>query len=385
MKVLLITPSYFPIVGGSEVLTRVLAQKVNETSVHADIMTLNMNTKWFPRWRDEVNWEFSARVFKQGALNPLPRLPNPLSSMLKIKVIPKLNFIGKLNDYDILHFVGEDDLSFAFFSRFVKKPRFLQCVAICKNGGFYRYYIRERPYLGKLFTKAFPSMADKFIVSTLEEKTLLRDLGVPKENIAILKIGVDIETFQPDPGKKTEDTILFVGRLYRVKGLHMLLQALKHIDTPVKLVVIGPSWDPEYMREIDHLTESVNRIGFHKITLLGELELSELVPWYQRAAIVVCPFVYEPSSNVVREALACGTPVISTGAHIVEKGSDGILTAAKNQKALANAISFLLKEPAVRREMGKEGRKVIEQHYSWKSIVEELLNLYQDSRFFYGC
>lgn len=379
MRVLLVTPSYFPITGGSEVLTRVLAQKVNDAGVHADIMTLNMNTKWFPHWRDEVTLERSARVFKQGAFNPLPRLPNPLSILLKIEVIPKLSFVKKLDDYDILHFVGEDDLSFPFFSKFVKKPKLMQCVAVHKNGGFYRYYIHERPYFGKLFTIAFPSIADKFVVSSLEEETLLRDLGVAKEKTAILRIGVDVETFQPDPEKKTDDVVLFVGRLYKVKGLHILLQALRYVETPVKLVVIGPLWDSEYVREIRELTDSINRIGFHRITLLGELDLSVIIPWYQRAAIVVCPFVYELCSNVVREALACGAPVISTGTHIVENCSDGILTAAKDPKALADAINFLLKERSVRRRMGDEGRNVIERHYSWKSIIEELLRLYQDA------
>jgi glycosyltransferase involved in cell wall biosynthesis len=379
MRVLFVTPSYFPITGGSEVLTRVLAQKVKEAGVQSDIMTLNMNIKWFPRCRDEVTFERSTKVFKQGGVNPLPRLPNPFSQILRINIIPRLSYIKKLNCYDILHFVGEDDLSFAFLSKFVKKPRLMQCVAVHKNGGLYRYYIREKPCWGKLFAKAFPTIADKFLVSSLEEKKLLRDLGVSKEKIAIIKIGVDVETFKPDPEKKTEDVILFVGRIYKVKGLHILLQALQYIDIPVKLVVIGPSWDSEYMREIDQQIKSINRIGLHRITLLGELDSSALVPWYQRAAIVVCPFVYEPSSNVVREALACGTPVISTGTHIVEKCPDGIRTTKKDPKSLADAITFLLKEHSARRRMGNEGRGVIETHYSWESIIEDLLKLYQDA------
>ena len=379
MKVLFITPSYFPIVGGSEVLARVLAQKVNDASVHSDIMTLNMDTKWFPHWRSEVTAERSYRVLKQGALNPLPRFPNPVSQVLRINVIPQPGFIKKFDDYDVLHFVGEDDLSLAFFSKSVKKPKLMQCVAVHRNGGFYRYFIRERPYTGKLFAKVFPTLADKFIVSTLEEENLLTDLGVAKEKTAILRIGVDTETFRPDSKKKTEDVILFVGRIYKVKGLHILLQALQYIDIPVKLMVIGPSWDSEYMREIVQQIKSINRIGLHRIMLLGELDTSALVPWYQRAAIVVCPFIYEPSSNVVREALACGTPVISTGTHIVEKCPDGILTAEKDPKSLADAITFLLKEHTARRRMGNEGRSVIETHYSWESIIEDLLKLYQDA------
>ena len=114
MKVLFVTPSYFPIVGGSEVLTRILSTKLNEMGIHADIMTLNMDRKWSPVWKTKTAKDGQAKVFREPAINPFPGLPNPLFNLLRINVIPKLSFVRRLKDYDLIHFIGEADSFYLF-------------------------------------------------------------------------------------------------------------------------------------------------------------------------------------------------------------------------------------------------------------------------------
>jgi len=83
MKVLLITPSYLPIIGGSELIARDLSIKLNDMGIHTDIMTLNMNEKWKPIWREEVENNGLFRVFKVPAFNPFGALAiNPLYQLL---------------------------------------------------------------------------------------------------------------------------------------------------------------------------------------------------------------------------------------------------------------------------------------------------------------
>ena len=135
--------------------------------------------------------------------------------------------------------------------------------------------------------------------------------------------------------------LLFVGRIDRIKGTHVLLQALQFIKTPLKVVIVGPAWDLEYVREIEEMSETINRVGLHSVAFMGEMSSTALVPWYQKACILVCPYLYETHSNVVREALACGTPVVSTGSHLMENCSDGIFLAQRNPKDLADIINSL--------------------------------------------
>lgn len=378
MKILFVTPSYFPIVGGSEVLTQILSTKLNLMGITADIMTLNMNKKWQPIWKEETIKNGSTNIFKQPALNPFPGLPNPLFNLFGMNVVPKLSFSRKFRDYDVIHFVGEADLSFPIFSIFQKKPKLLHCVAIFRNGGIYKYYMLDRAFLGKIFTRLFPNLVNAFVVSSEEEKALLSDMGVPKHRIIVLPIGVDTKFFHPDETKKRDNLVLFAGRIARIKGLHILMKALSYVEIPLQLAIIGRAWDEEYFKEIEGMARDINAKGIHNVMLLGEMDQTQLVLWYQKASVLVCPYIYETYSNVIRESLACGTPVVSTGNHLLEGSPDGIAIVPKDAEKLADAISELLKNDEIRRKAGREGRRTIEQHFSWQTILKDLIGVYED-------
>ncbi|MFX1535211.1 MAG: glycosyltransferase family 4 protein, partial [Promethearchaeota archaeon] len=303
MKVLIVTPSYFPVVGGSETLTQNLAIKLNGSGIHTDIMALNMDEKWKPSWKEEIEEKGSFRIFKEPALNILPNLPNPLSNLLRMNVFPMPTFVNRIKKYDVIHFVGEVDLSFPLLSYFVSQPKVMHCVGIFRNGGMYHYYTFKRPYLKAVLEKFFPNLADIYLVSSFEERDLLTELGVPKSKIKILLDGIDIQTFKPGRTRKNDNMLLFVGRIERTKGLHLLIAALSYLDIPVKLVIIGPKWNFEYFNEIKRMCKPVNKKGFHRIEILEAMNQNALVTWYQKASILVCPYLYETHSNVVREAL----------------------------------------------------------------------------------
>jgi len=378
MKILIVTPSYYPIVGGSEVLTRILAIKLNEIGIDTDVMTLNMNKKWNPIWKEETKKNGLIRVFRVPAFNPFPAILNLLFTLFRMNVVPKPSFTRKLKDYDVVHFIGEADLGFPILSYFVKKPKIMHCVGIFRNGGIYWYYMFKRPFLRNIFKRFFPNLADIYVVSSTEEEKLLSDLGVPTNKILILPISVDVTIFRPDETKKIDNLVLFVGRIERIKGLHILIKALSYLKIPIQLAIIGPRWDAKYVKEIEQMCHAINENGIHKVKLLGAMDQSELVYWYQKATVLVCPYLYETYSSVTREALACGTPVVSTGTHILKHGSDGILLTPKNPRKLANAITKLLEDKGMREKYGRNGRKLIEQHFSWESTVKNLVKVYKD-------
>ena len=377
MRILLVTPSYFPIIGGSEVLTQVLATKLNEIGIDADIMTYNMDKKWCPAWEEERIRDGMIDVLRMPGFNPLPRLPNPLFSLLRINVLPDPVFVKRFRAYDMVHFVGEADLSFPLFSCFADKPRLMHCVGIFKYGGMYRYYTHQRPYLLRLFRRFFAHLADKYLVSSNEEQVLLTDLGIPESKVSILPLGVNINLFRPGVDKKTENLLLFVGRIDRIKGLHILMEALPLIGSPVQLAIIGSKWDQEYVKEIEAISQVITEKGIHKVMFLGTMDQKEIVFWYQKASILVCPYLYETYSNVVREALACGTPIVSTGSHMSEEGADGILLTSRHPEKLAEAIEKLLRNKEMREKYGREGRAYVERYLSWDSIIKRLVNLYK--------
>jgi len=378
MRILLVTPSYFPIVGGSEVLTRTLATKLNERGIKTDIATLNMDKKWRPKWKEETLKEGQVQIFKIGAFNPFLGLPNPLANFFRINVFPKPCFVKKFKDYDIIHFIGEVDLSFPIFSLILDRPKIMHCVGLFRHGGVYTYYKFKRPYLKSIFTKIFSNIANVYLAYSAEGKSILSDLDVPATKISVLQYTLDTNIFRPDSTGKIDNLVLFVGRLDRIKGLHILLQALNYLKVPIHLAIIGPRWDEEYMREIEQMISSINEKGIHKVELLGGMGQSELVSWYQRAAVVVCPYLYETYSIVALEALASGTPVVSTGTHIIEQSPDGISVSSQNPQDISKQIEKLITDKVMRENYGKQGRKIAEQYFSWESVIKNLIKKYED-------
>lgn len=375
MKVLMLTPSYSPIVGGTERVVQNLTLKLNQNGIHTDVMTFNMNEKWNPFWRGEIKKD-NFTLFRVPAFNFFPKMKyNPLEISLEVHVIPKLNFIKRLKDYDILHFHDVADLSFPLFSYFIKKPKIFQCHTLTE---FYRYY-KKGPFSKKILRK----VADTYICMSNPSKKLLSDLGIPQSKIFILHNGVDPEEFKPNKEAKVDNMLLFVGRIEKRKGVHVLLNSLKYLEIPVSLKIAGPKNDNQYIGEIMGSTDK-RQIGIHKVELLGYVNEKKLVELYQSASIVIIPSLVEDFGIVNLEALACETPVVASGVggitEIVKNGVNGLLVLPNDPKKLANALTKLLENKELIEQYGINGRQMVKEHFSWDSIAKELISIYEITR-----
>jgi len=294
-----------------------------------------------------------------------------------MNVVPKPSFTRKLKDYDIIHFFGEADLSLPFFSYFIRKPKIMHCA-----GTFFLHkWYKSHVWLRSIFKLFFSHFADFYVGSSAYELELLSDIGVPTPKILTFEVGVDAETFRPDGTKKLDNLILFVGRIERTKGLHILLQALSYLKIQTQLAIIGPWWDMKYAEEIKQMYHKINEKRIHKVKYLGDMTQSSLVPWYQKATIFVRPdLVGLSSGSTSREALACGTPVIATGGgeDLIKDGVNGILAPGNDPKKLADALKKLLENKELREKYGREARRTIEQYFSWKSVITRFVKVYED-------
>jgi glycosyltransferase involved in cell wall biosynthesis len=365
MKVLMVTPSYYPIVGGSETAIRILAKRLNEIGIQTDVMTYNMNQKWQPIWKEETAKDDSSRILKIPAFNPAKIFGiNPLET-LRIYLIPRPDFAMKFKEYDIIHFQGEADLSFPLFSYLIRKPKLFT-----SHANYARF-----PRLKQLYKLFFPHLADLYIA---HEPKLLFDLGVPEsKRLVFQSFGVNVDLFQPNEEKRVNNLILFVGRITQIKGLHILIEALPHVTSKTRLVVIGPKGDMKYSEDCLNEIDKINQKGFHKIDYIGSLDETGLVPWYQKAAILIRPDIDGFSGGLTTlEALACATPVIGTGNHVVKNGVNGIIVSPKNARELATAINQLMADKKLRRKYGAEGRKIVIERFSWKKIAKDLAKIY---------
>lgn len=369
MRVLMVTPSYYPIKGGAEAVVRNLSIELNKLGVKTDILTFNMNEKWKPFWKGKIEKADGITIYKIPALNWYPITHSDRITMGLNLVPGRFRYLFK--NYDILHFHGKD-LTLPFFSFTVNKPKIFH-----SHGLSFDYY--KRYYLSRMI---FANIANLYISISQHMQNQFINLGINKDNIRLLHNGINGDIFYPS-GEKKESLVLFVGRITFIKGLHVLLNSLKYLDKKIHLVIIGPSsWDVDYFNEIMAKIENENKKGFHKITYVGPLEPSEIVQWYQKASIFVSPSFVEAFAVVNLEALACETPVVSTTVggipEIIQNGKNGLLVPPNNDVKLAEAIQYLLDNEDIRRRFGQSGRQLVMENFFYDVLGKKLCKIYKE-------
>lgn len=204
------------------------------------------------------------------------------------------------------------------------------------------------------------------------------------EQIAVIHNGVDIDVFCPsDEVPKRERQILFVGNSNDPnKGARYLLEAVAllrpHCD--VRLVFVGRDMRDD--RVVPPLIERYELADC--VEYAGRVSREELVRRYRESRVLVSPSLFEGFGLPAAEAMACGVPVVTTGAgafpEMVENGVNGLLVQPADAPALAAAIRRLLSDPDLSRRMGHAARERVARDLTWRRAAEKLVELYEEVR-----
>jgi glycosyltransferase involved in cell wall biosynthesis len=221
---------------------------------------------------------------------------------------------------------------------------------------------------------------DRILVTSQIDKNDLLSLytGAGSPGISVLPNGVDVDYFQPDEGIQRETATLVVsGKMSYHANNRMVLHLVQDImpivweSCPeVKVWVVGK--DPS--QEILQLTTNP------AVQVTGTV--ADIRPYLRRATIAVAPLVYGAGiQNKVLEAMACGTPVISTPRAIsalsIQPGQEVIL--AEDANSFAHSILNLLNDPQRQALLSMAGRKYAVDHHGWSNITNDLEKIYQET------
>jgi glycosyltransferase involved in cell wall biosynthesis len=202
--------------------------------------------------------------------------------------------------------------------------------------------------------------------------------GFSPVQVAHIPNGVDTACFKPGPDTgKRGNTITFIGRLDYLKGVDVLLQALrKLIDSriPVHLDILGDGPERNKLEMMSQQLGINDAVTFH-----GAVHGVE--PYLQQATMLVLPSLSEGMPNVVLEAMACGLPVIATRVggivDIIADGENGLLVDAQRPDQLYDAMKKLFTDRQLADRLGRQALKTIEQQFSIDTIVNRYSALYQ--------
>ncbi len=244
------------------------------------------------------------------------------------------------------------------------------------------------------FNQAFPVMgwyidrADRIIAVSNAAKTFISHFI--KKEVVVIPNGVDNKKFHPnwnrerlreELGIEEEHIILCVSRLSYRKGIHVLLNTMKILSEEmdgVRLIILGEGEMGLFLRTQAKLLDIENRVSF-----MGYVPSQQLPKFFGVTDTFVLPSITAEAFGIVLlEAMASGKPVVATNVggipEVIESSNCGILVDPGDEYALAEAIFSLLEDGGLRNKLGKNGRKAVEERYSWDIIAEKIEKVYQE-------
>jgi glycosyltransferase involved in cell wall biosynthesis len=248
-----------------------------------------------------------------------------------------------------------------------------------------------RTSIRQFFSRLAGRYADRVIAVSEHIKSLLcgPPMHVPPHKVVVIPNGVDMQAFthtnqlaatlDASCGRKAgAPVVICVGRLVANKGQDYLIRAAKEVmarfpRTMFLLVGDGPTRS--------ELGELVVQLGLdNHVKLLGER--SDVPALLASADVFVLPSFWEGISLAVLEAMAAAKPVVATAVggnpDVVKENETGLLVPVKDVKALTEAICYLLANPTLATQMGRQGAAQVTERFDFQKIARDTEHVYDE-------
>jgi len=276
---------------------------------------------------------------------------------------------------DVVHSHSADlGFTLSFVCKLYKIPIIVQC-----RGVSFPY--KQIP-LAKRIMEKFCLKYYKFNnIVTVDENSLTSFKKANIKNVIYMSNGVDFEKFNKKNTNKTNKTIfLFVGRLEKQKGLIYLIYAiniLKVNNFNFEVHLVGTGSEEAYLKEL------VSKFNLKKyIKFLGKKTFQEIAVYYVNSNGFILTSIWEGFPLTLLEAWAASLPVIITNVGGVSKictnQENALIIPSKNSKKIAEAMLALIENKKLREKLGKNGRKLVEEKYSWEKVAKKFVSIYKN-------
>jgi phosphatidylinositol alpha-1,6-mannosyltransferase len=313
--------------------------------------------------------------FWQDVRPVLPSLvPQPRGFLLR-SLVAATKVRQAAADCDLVHVIAEPYTPLA--------ARTNKILVVTAHGTYVPQTAR-RPLVGAFYRRAYQRA---FLIAVSHYTKQQVEAALPHQTARVIHNGVHVARFQqPAPAPvKQGPTVLASGGVKPRKGTHLLIETLAQVRQQipnVQLVVTGRQDDPDYLNQI---TTRAAALGINdQIHLVGQISDEELRGWYQNADVFALPSLnigdkFEGFGLVFLEASACGLPVIGAKGSGVEEAiladQTGLLVPQNDAPALADAITRVLTDPALRSKLGATGRDYA-QTQDWSVVAQQVAAVY---------
>lgn len=241
------------------------------------------------------------------------------------------------------------------------------------------YWTRKLPAL-LLYQKRAVVEADRLHATAESEKQNLMKLGY-NNRISVIANGIDVDNVEMKHSWKRNREILFLSRVHVKKGINFLIEAVAALKNELDgyCVNIAGEGEESYVNELRQLAVRFGVEDMVKFT--GGVYGDSKWELFRHADVFVLPTHSENFGIVVAEALACGTPVITTKGtpwQELETNGCGWWTEIGTEALIAALRKFLALSDGDIGRMGRNGRKLIEDKYSSRKMAEDMVRMYNE-------
>ena len=220
-----------------------------------------------------------------------------------------------------------------------------------------------------------------------------REAGIPFEKIRIVPLGIPLPHLNGNSHTAGVPTVLFVGRLEKRKGVHILVQAIPYVLDKIpnaRFIIVGrdsfiDDASVSFSGNLKHSFKErlIAMLPEHcrkNVEFLGYVSPEDLDKYYRRCDVFAAPSLYESFGLIYVEAMSYAKPVIGCGVggvlEVIKDGKTGILVPPEDVKRLAGALIDLLRDKQLAENIGQAAQNDVKSRFSLERMIGDTVNLY---------
>lgn len=297
------------------------------------------------------------------------------------------NYLSVQDNFDIVHV---EHLRGSLYGKYIKMklPHVpvvwdsVDCISYLfkqastqNGGGFGKFVTRLELGRTRMMEAELINEFDQILVTSETDRNALLELASSNSNpapISVLSNGVNLDYFRPNSNVQREkETLVFSGKM----SYHANISTVKFLVVEIMPRIWAKQPDVRLMIVGKDPPLDIRTLGADsRITVTGTVE--DIRPYLWKATIAVVPLVYGAGiQNKVLEAMACGTPVVTTSRTVLSLGitPDRELMVADGADEFSQTVLKLLGNTKKQSELSLEGARYVQVHHSWRVIANQLL------------
>ncbi len=375
-RIALLVDAWFPLFGGGQVHVAEVSRALIEShNYEIDIITRAIKgrlTHHEKSLTDSTLLHVKELGWKSTFGNPFMRIWYMIASFF---VLIHAHFFGKKYDLYHSHAVSSSvPMKLASLITGVPAVLTVHGTTIFQKGFSVKKLIERVTLLETRYAREI-SVAENFLKAENVNK-----------NVAIIPNGIRLDNFDAVPDQKTDTTFdaIFVGRLDHIKGIDVLIAAVKKVIESNEFIqshkdfllhIVGEGEEEKSLKKMCEKLELGKYVKFH-----GKVSGDALVQLYKNSDLFVLPSRSEGFPLTLLEASAAKLPVLATNVGdnkklVIEK-VNGHLVAPEDVEELAYYLEHFALNPGLR-HMGENGYELVKNEYSWEKVAAKTAEIYE--------